>query len=171
MKDMHHPSKAFNLETPTFKQVQKIMNKMKSSGSPCPLDHVSVLMLTKCAILRTQMWRKCCCCWTNKNFPDKWKNSTTILIHKKGLATDRSNFQPITLEPVLSKVMTALIRNRMYTFVAENNYIESNIQKGFWSGLSGTIEHTEILTHLMKQEKKKQRQLVVTLFDLKNAFG
>ena len=59
----------------------------------------------------------------------------------------------------------------MYTFVSENNYIESNIQKGFWSGLSGTIEHTELLTHLIKQAKKKQRQLVVTLFDLKNAFG
>ena len=42
---MHHPSKAFNLEMPTFREVKKIINKMKLSGSPCPLDHVSVLML------------------------------------------------------------------------------------------------------------------------------
>ena len=47
-------------------------------------------------------------------------------------------------------------------------YIESNIQKGFCSGLSGTVEHTELLTHIVKQAKIKQRQLVVTLFDLKN---
>ena len=67
--------------------------------------------------------------------------------------------------------MTSLIRNRIFTFVANNNYIETNIQKGFWSGLSGTVEHTELLTHIVKQAKTKQRQLVVTLFDLKNAFG
>ena len=67
--------------------------------------------------------------------------------------------------------MTSLMRNRIFSFVLTNKYIECDIQKGFWSGLSGTVEHTELLTHILKNAKKKQRQLVVTLFDLKNAFG
>ena len=67
--------------------------------------------------------------------------------------------------------MRSLVRKRIFTFVAKNNYIECNIQKGFWPGLSGTIEHTELLTHIINQAKTKQRQLVITLFDLKNAFG
>ena len=67
--------------------------------------------------------------------------------------------------------MTFHIRNRIFTFVVENNYVETNIQKGFWSNISGAIEHTELLTNYLKQAKSKQRQLVVTLFDLKNAFG
>ena len=61
--------------------------------------------------------------------------------------------------------MTALIRN------LDNNFIESNIQKGFWTDISGTIEQTELLTYIIKNAKLKQKQLVVTLFDLKNAFG
>ena len=69
----------------------------------------------------------------------------TILVQKKGNTGDPSNFGPITLEPILSKNMTSDIRNRVFAFVFENNYVETNIQKGFWSNISGTIEHTEIL--------------------------
>ena len=39
-----------------------------------------------------------------------------------------------------------------------------SIQKGFWSDISGTIEHTETLTYLLVT------YLVVTLIDLKNEF-
>ena len=88
-------------------------------------------------------------CWENKHFPSEWKNGATILIHKKGSSSDPSNFRPITLQPVLSKVMTSLIRNCIFTFVIENSYTESNLQKGFWSELSGTIEHTELLTYIL----------------------
>ena len=53
----------------------------------------------------------------------------------------------------------------------KNNFIESNIQKGFWTVVPGTIEHTELLTHIINHAKRKQKQLVVSLFDLRNAFG
>ena len=53
----------------------------------------------------------------------------------------------------------------------KNNYIETNVQKGFTPGMTGTYEHTAQLAHIIWQAKKKQRSLVVTLLDLKNAFG
>ena len=37
--------------------------------------------------------------------------------------------------------------------------------------MSGTFEHTSHLAFLIKQAKKQQRSLTVTLLDLKNAFG
>ena len=113
----------------------------------------------------------CCYYWENNHFPAELKNGTTILIHEKGNTHDQSNFRPITLEPILSKVMTSNIRNKIFTFVVENNYVETNPQRGFWSNISGTIEHTELLTNVLKHVKNKQQQLVVTLFDLKNAVG
>ena len=66
-------------------------------------------------------------CWKNNHFPAEWKNGTTILIHKKGNTDDLSNFRLITLEPILSKIVTSLTRNRIFTFVFENNYVETNI--------------------------------------------
>ena len=72
-------------------------------------------------------------CWKNKYFPKVWKNGITILIYKKldpAFANDPANFRPITLEPVIAKVFTSLIRNRIYGCISKNNYIDSHVQKG-----------------------------------------
>ena len=61
--------------------------------------------------------------------------------------------------------------NRIYNFLLKSQFIESNIQKSFWRAISGTIEHTELLAHFIKHAKNKQRQIIITLLDLKNTFG
>ena len=50
-------------------------------------------------------------------------------------------------------------------------YIVSNLQKGFSDDISGCIEHTETLTHIINDARKKQRSSIITLLDLKNALG
>ena len=44
------------------------------------------------------------------------------------------------------------------------------MQKGFIPKISGTIEHTQQLAYIIQHAKRKQKTLVVTLLDLKNAF-
>ena len=100
-----------------------------------------------------------------------WKKAVSILIHKKGDSDKPENFRPITLEPVLLKVFTLLLRDRIYGFLQENNYIECQIQKGFIQRLCDTLEHTYNLSYLIDRARIKQRSLTVTLLDLRNAFG
>ncbi len=59
----------------------------------------------------------------------------------------------------------------MYSFLTANNFIEHNVQKGFTPNLSGTLEHTAQMAHIINKARIKQRSLVITLLDLKNAFG
>src|SRR6218665_3392541 len=59
----------------------------------------------------------------------------------------------------------------MYEFVSANNYIDNHIQKGFWPKVDGVTEHTELLSQIILDAKRKSRGLIVTLLDLKNAFG
>jgi hypothetical protein len=59
----------------------------------------------------------------------------------------------------------------MYSFLNANNFIEHNIQKGFTPNLSGTLEHTAQMANIINKARIKQRSLVITLLDLKNAFG
>ena len=49
--------------------------------------------------------------------------------------------------------------------------METNIQKGFVNGISGTSEHTSHLAYVINNAGKSQRSLIVTLLDLRNAFG
>ena len=63
------------------------------------------------------------------------------------------------------------MKNRIYDFLVQNNYIDRKIQKGFWPKVDGVSEHTELLTHIVTDAKRHSRNIVVTLLDLRNAFG
>ena len=53
-------------------------------------------------------------CWENQDFPTKWKNDVTVLAYKNASTSDPGNFRPIALQPVMSKIFTAIIKNRIY---------------------------------------------------------
>jgi hypothetical protein len=94
-----------------------------------------------------------------------------VLIYKKGDTNDPSNFRPITLQPVFYKVLSSVIRNRIYAYLEENKFVDKRIQKGFWPTLDGVFEHTQMLTQLLNEAKRHQLSIIVTLLDLRNAFG
>ena len=93
------------------------------------------------------------------------------MIYKKGDPNDPANFRPITLQPSWYKVFSSVYATSIHDFLTKNHYIERNMQKGFWRGVDGVTEHTEMLAHLIKSAKREQRSLVVCLLDLRNAFG
>ena len=171
MPTLPNGEKSFDLEAPSYQEISKIIWRMKSSKSPCPLDQISVIMLKRCPFLRTYLSQIIKQVWNSKNIPAVWCSATTILIHKKGASNEPSNFRPITLQPICLKIFTSIIRNRMFKFLTSNNLIENHIQKGFVPKISGTLEHTALLSHIIRDAKRKQRSLVITLLDLQNAFG
>ena len=52
-----------------------------------------------------------------------------------------------------------------------NNYIDTSIQKGGVPGISGCLEHTAILSQLIREAKSEKKNLVVTWLDIANAYG
>ena len=144
---------------------------MKSNGSPCPLDQILVIAFKRSVYLRSYLTKIIQVAWCNRTIPEAWKRAVTILIHKKDSTHDPASFRPITLQSIPLKVFTSVVRNKLFVYLTKNNYIETNVQKGFTPGMTGTYEHTAQLAHIIRQAKKKQRSLVVTLLDLKNAFG
>ena len=129
--------------------------------------------------METSLWRIISASWARGDFHNIWKRDLIALAYKKDLNKDPSHFRPITLQPfrpitlkpVLSKFFTSIFRNRKSDFCYKNKYIESNLQKGFWDYFSDCKEHIETLTHIINHTQKKQRSLVITLLDLKNALG
>ena len=69
------------------------------------------------------------------------------------------------------KVSTSCLRNAIYSFLTSNNFIEHNLQKGLTPNLSGTLEHTAQMADIINKARIRQRSVVITLLDLKNAFG
>ena len=165
------PQIPFTSEPPSYQKVTNIIRNMKSSGSPCPLDQLSIIAFKRCPYLRTYLTDIIRSVWYSGEIPTEWKKACTILIHKKCGTDDPANFRPITLESVPLKVFTSCLRNSLYQFLLKNNYIECKIQKGFTSKVSGTLKHTSQMAHVINMARIKQRSLIITLLDLINAFG
>ena len=99
--------------------------------------------------------------------PTESKKACIVLAHKKGNNYDPSSFRPITLESVPLKVFNFCLRDSIFTFLKENNFIEVEIQKGFTPKVSGVLEHTFMMAHIINKARIKQRSVVIFLLDLK----
>ena len=67
------------------------------------------------------------------------------------------------------KLFFALKSERILDFVLKNEY--SYIQKGGVPGMSGCLEHTAVLSQLIREAKRDKKNLVVTWLDIANAYG
>ena len=156
MPQYGNPKKSFNRQPPSYRDISKIISKMKAGAAACPLDQVSVLTLKKCPYLRTYLTCLMPKLWKGQNIPSVWKKAVTILIFKSDNPSNPKNFRPITLENVFVKVYTSFIRNRIFEYLKANDYIECRVQKGFIAKISGTIEHTPACIHYTARQKKTE---------------
>ncbi len=70
-------------------------------------------------------------------FPDSLKIARTVPVYKKGSADDIKNYRPISVLPVLSKVVETAIKNQLCTYF-ESNSLLNDAQHGFRRGRSTT---------------------------------
>ena len=109
MKFLDEPDLPFDRTPLSYREISKIIHKMKSSGYTCPFDHVSVIVLKRGPLLRSTLYYITVYFWTKNVIPATWRKGFCVLIYKKGTPKEPSNFRPITLEPVCAKVFISLI--------------------------------------------------------------
>ena len=161
----------YNASPPSYQQVTETINRMKSSGSPCPLDKISVIPFKRCPYLRSYIIAVFKVIWQSWKIPADWKKACTVLVHRKDDTEGPSNFRHITLESVPFKIFISCLRDSVFAFLKAIDFIGNEIQKGFLPKISGTFELTAQMANAINTARIKQRSLVITVLDLKNAFG
>ena len=77
------PHVPFNLDPPTYHQATNAIRKMKASGSPCPLDQISVICFKRCPYLRSYLTEIIRSVWLSGTIPSRWKKHVPFLSTKK----------------------------------------------------------------------------------------
>ncbi len=109
----------------------------------------------------------------NKTFhcgsiPSALKLSQVIPIYKSGNKDELLNYRPISLLPVISKVIEKVVYTRLLSFINKNNII-SNSQFGFRSNTS--TSHAIIhLVNLITSYLDKSEKVAGVFLDLSKAF-
>ena len=113
-----------------FEEISKIIRSLdvnKAHGH----DDISVKMLKICdnSLVRplSLLFEKS---FNNYYFPELWKKSNIIPVHKKNDKRKFKNYCPISLLPIFNKVFEKTIFNKMYTFLQNKQLLNPN-QSGF----------------------------------------
>ena len=75
-------------------------------------------------------------------FPDSWKIARVTPIYKNGDKADKSNYRPISVLPVISRLFEKLATNQVYQHMEDNGL--------FSSGQSAYLRLHSTVTHLLK---------------------
>ena len=101
-------------------------------------------------------------------FPDKMKIAEITPVYKSKEKNMQSNYRPISLLPVLSKVLEKIIYKRVYSFLMQHNVLYTS-QYGFRTEHSTIQAITELVGNIVKGFEEKKITLGLFL-DLSKAF-
>ncbi|UYV83959.1 hypothetical protein LAZ67_X000710 [Cordylochernes scorpioides] len=97
-----------------------------------------------------------------------WKESSSILLHKKGDAEDLGNWRPMALGNTTAKLYTAVLADTLRRWAATMGQL-SKAQKGFME-FEECLEHNFVLQSAIEETKRTSRQACFAWLDLENAF-
>lgn len=107
-------------------------------------------------------------CFTSGVYPDILKIAKVIPLYKKGNNTLPENYRPISLLPIINKLLERLIEKRLRAFL-QNHNVFYEYQFGFRTGYSTSFALLEITNNIHHHLDKGENVLGLYL-DLKKAF-
>ena len=124
------PDVVFSVPDITNAQVLQIIKGI-SPHKAAGIDKISARFLHIAApILAPSIARLINMSFSTGTFPTHWKTANVTPLFKQGAASDPSNYRPISVLPVVSKVIERHMHNSLYAFLMDNNLLYSR-QSGF----------------------------------------
>ena len=111
----------------TLNKVKKILKSLSNSRST-GVDELDNFSLKIAADFVSQPIHHIICLSIIQNkFPDNWKFSKVIPLHKKGEKTDRKNYRPVAILSPVSKVVEKIVYEQIYDFFTRNKLFHPNL--------------------------------------------
>ena len=80
-------------------------------------------------------------------------------------------FRTISLLNTEKKPFMGVMSSRLTKFLLGNNYIDTSVQKCGIGCMPGCLEHTSVITQLLREAKENKGNLAILWLDLANVYG
>ena len=106
--------------------------------------------------------------FTNSNFPSAWKKSVIIPLPKTKNPTNLNDFRPISLLPILSKVLERIVHNQLTSYCETNDLLDVR-QAGYKKRHSTQTALLNVIDDV-KRGIDERKVTIIVLFDFSKAF-
>ena len=150
----------------TILDILKNLDVTKATG----IDNIAAIFLKDGAeiLASPPIAQLCNLSISTSTFPDDCKTAKLVPIYKKGCKTDPKNYRPISLLPLISKVIEKVIHDQTQSFLDENNILY-DYQSGFRKKYS-TESCLSFLTDKISKGFDSGLYTGMILIDLQKAF-
>ena len=167
-KNLNLEEKSFAFEPTTHAVVLKLLEDLNPSKS-AGLDNIAGKFLKEGAsILASPLTDLCNLSISLSSFPDECKVAKLKPLYKKETKTKPKNYRPISLLPLISKIIEKIIHNQTQSFLDENKILYT-YQSGFRKHYS-TDTCLSYLTDRLRNGFEKGLLTGMILIDLQKAF-
>ena len=151
----------------TLYECSEIIKNLKNSKQDKNKITINLLIANRHFISRIicDLFNKCI---SDAIFPQSLKIACVIPIHKKGVTSDPSNFRPISMLPVMSKIFERLIFNRFSKFFSDHS-VFTPTQFGFMKNKS-TLDAIVNLTEQLYESLNSREHAITVFIDYSKAF-
>lgn len=150
------------------KVVLKKLRNLDTSKATGP-DGISATVLKNCAPELAPVLSKLFQISLNsKAVPSEWKTAHVVAVPKKGNKQDPSNYRPISLLSIISKVMESIIGDQIRKHL-ERHQLLSDAQYGFRENRS-TVDMLSYITQWWNDSLDSQQEVRIIALDIKKAF-
>ena len=140
----------------------KATNSCGSDGIPLRflIDSLPVTIFFILVIINTSI--------VTGNYPDLWKHPYVVPVFKSGDVENIGNYRPISLLPIISKILEKIVANQLISFLETNKLLVNN-QHGFRPNLSTETALLTVTNKIYENIENKKISLLL-LLDLSKAF-
>ncbi|XP_077083545.1 uncharacterized protein LOC143736754 isoform X1 [Siphateles boraxobius] len=164
------PTVAFDQREPLLKEVQDVVKRARTGSAPGP-SGTTYKVYKHCPNLLHRLWRILKVIWRRGKAAQQWRFAEGVWIPKEEDAKEISQFRIVSLLSVEGKIFFNIVARRLADFFLKNGYIDTSVQSGGISGVPGCLEHTGVVTQLLREARENKGELVVLWLDLANAYG
>ena len=164
------PQHEYDSSLPTWKEFNEVLRKARTKSAPGP-NGVPYKLYKNCPGVARILFEYIKGLWRKNKIPPSWRRANGTLIPKENGATSIEKFRTISLLNVEGKIFFKLKADKITKYMLQNQYIDTNIQKGGVPGVSGCLEHTALVSQMIKEAIRHKEDLVNTWLDIRNAYG
>ena len=162
-----HSESRFEFRLLSSDDVSKIIRSLKSNAAG--IDGISLLMIKLCLpYLVNHFTHIVNCCLEVGYFPTAWKTAVICPIPKVNMPESLGDLRPISLLPVLSKVLERAVYEQLFSYVNDCGFLPTS-QSGFRPG-HGTATVLLHVNDLICRALDNNMATSIVLLDFSRAF-